>query len=254
MSTISVTCPSCLKRLKVPAEKAGKRVKCPGCQSPVLVPTDETASTWKPERQQTNQAEPPPPYPEESETVELTPMQWVTVSGAVVLVLSLAFLFVRPDGQLWRVVGLVGITTIAVPHHQEIWSRVKSGAVRLTKRRQLANTNPTTMTESYPSQPAHPSPIVINQMPERRQQVIIHESQARGGCLAAFLTLFIPGLGHMASGRVGAGILWFLVCTIGGFILLFPTLGLGPIMLYLVCILDAASGGGSSQRTTVVVS
>lgn len=36
-----ITCPSCQKQLKVKDELAGKKVRCPGCQGIISIPTDE---------------------------------------------------------------------------------------------------------------------------------------------------------------------------------------------------------------------
>lgn len=45
---ISVRCPSCSKKIKAPEKYAGKKVKCPGCKTGVVIPevvTQETPST-----------------------------------------------------------------------------------------------------------------------------------------------------------------------------------------------------------------
>lgn len=45
MSTsIGIVCPKCCKKLKAPPEMAGKRAKCPGCNSIVTVPSSGAAS------------------------------------------------------------------------------------------------------------------------------------------------------------------------------------------------------------------
>lgn len=44
---VSVTCPACQKKLKVPASSAGKRLRCPKCQGPISL--TQTASTKPPE-------------------------------------------------------------------------------------------------------------------------------------------------------------------------------------------------------------
>jgi len=40
--------------------------------------------------------------------------------------------------------------------------------------------------------------------------------------LAAVLSVFIPGLGHVYSGRLGAGLGWFLATVIGYHVILVP--------------------------------
>lgn len=224
MEPILAVCPSCQKQLRVPADKAGRRIKCPQCHQPVTVP-DETPADGD----------------------ELTVMQWVTITGAVVMVLSVAFFFVRPSGQAWRVVGLIGLVAIAIPHHKEIWARVKRGAVRLTQRKPVPETSQAEMSP----QPPPPGPVQQVPQPHNTQQqrhIVIQEAN-RGGCVPGCLSLLIPGLGHVASGRVGAGFLWFIVCVIGSLIL-WPTI-VGPFLLYALCVFDAASGG--KGKTTVVV-
>lgn len=251
MEPIRFLCPTCQKKLRVPTEKAGRQIKCPGCQQSVLVPSDDGLP--------------------DDEPGELSLMQWITLAGAIVLTLSVAFFFVKPSGQLWRFVGIAGLVTIAVPHHREIWARIRAGVQRITERKQ--ETQPATakrkarpkthFIETIPDEPmpamAH-QPMQVMQHTERpqvnterpRQVVVHHAGRQSGGCLAAFLSFLIPGLGQAASGRIGAGILWFLACSIGGFILAIPTLFIGPILLYVCCIFDAASGG-NNQSTTVVI-
>jgi len=53
--------------------------------------------------------------------------------------------------------------------------------------------------------------------------------------LAAILTIFLPGSGHLYAGRVGAGILWFLVVS-AGYALILPGL-----VLHLFGIASAAN-------------
>jgi DNA-directed RNA polymerase subunit RPC12/RpoP len=38
MSTISFSCPHCAQKFEVPADKAGKKSKCPKCSKPITVP------------------------------------------------------------------------------------------------------------------------------------------------------------------------------------------------------------------------
>ena len=40
--------------------------------------------------------------------------------------------------------------------------------------------------------------------------------------LAAVLSVFIPGLGHIYAGRLGAGLLWFLAASFGYWAILVP--------------------------------
>jgi len=53
--TIDVSCPDCKKKLKVPSQHAGKRVKCPDCKGVVSVPAKPAPAT-----------KPAAPPPEES--------------------------------------------------------------------------------------------------------------------------------------------------------------------------------------------
>lgn len=54
--------------------------------------------------------------------------------------------------------------------------------------------------------------------------------------IAAILSFFIPGLGQMYKGDVGAGILWLIFTLFGYFLLIIPGL-----IIHLVCIVNAAS-------------
>ncbi len=40
--------------------------------------------------------------------------------------------------------------------------------------------------------------------------------------LAAVLSVFIPGLGHLYAGRLGAGLLWFIASSFGYWAILVP--------------------------------
>ena len=40
--------------------------------------------------------------------------------------------------------------------------------------------------------------------------------------MAAVLSVFIPGLGHIYAGRLGAGLLWFLAASFGYWAILIP--------------------------------
>ncbi|CAN5504231.1 hypothetical protein BH11PLA2_BH11PLA2_03840 [soil metagenome] len=44
---IAVKCPKCKKAMNVPATLAGKKIRCKGCEAPVLVPDDEPVAAPK---------------------------------------------------------------------------------------------------------------------------------------------------------------------------------------------------------------
>jgi hypothetical protein len=48
LASVSVPCPGCGKRLKVKAELAGKRVKCPHCAAAVPIPGGQTGEAGTP--------------------------------------------------------------------------------------------------------------------------------------------------------------------------------------------------------------
>lgn len=54
---------------------------------------------------------------------------------------------------------------------------------------------------------------------------------------AALISIFFPGFGHIYKGKVGEGFLWIIILIIT-MVIFFP---LG-IILYFVCIFDAAKG------------
>lgn len=69
-ATLDVSCPNCGKSLKVPAELAGKRVKCKGCDEVFPVPAPKAAAkpaaakpAAKPAPKPESGAKPPPPPP-----------------------------------------------------------------------------------------------------------------------------------------------------------------------------------------------
>jgi TM2 domain-containing membrane protein YozV len=55
--------------------------------------------------------------------------------------------------------------------------------------------------------------------------------------LAAILSFFIPGVGQMYKGAVGAGILWLIFTPLGYILLIIP-----GIIMHVICIINAASG------------
>jgi len=55
--------------------------------------------------------------------------------------------------------------------------------------------------------------------------------------IAALLSFVIPGAGQMYKGKIGAGLLWFVVVVTGYVLMIVP-----GIILHLICIFNAASG------------
>ena len=51
---------------------------------------------------------------------------------------------------------------------------------------------------------------------------LVHRERAPSPGLAAVLSVLIPGLGHVYSGRLGAGLGWFLATVIGYHVILAP--------------------------------
>lgn len=74
--------------------------------------------------------------------------------------------------------------------------------------------------------------------PQMPQQIVhvIHREQGVSPGIAALLSFLIPGLGQMASGQVGIGILWLVGVLAGYFMCFVPGL-----VLHIVCIVSAAT-------------
>ena len=60
--------------------------------------------------------------------------------------------------------------------------------------------------------------------------------------IAAILSLFIPGAGHMYRGKVGIGLLWLIVTAIG-YALIIPGL-----LLHMVCLVLAVVPGAEERK------
>jgi TM2 domain-containing membrane protein YozV len=73
----------------------------------------------------------------------------------------------------------------------------------------------------------------------QNQAVIIPQPKIRHWSpgIAAVLSFIIPGLGQLYKGRIGSGILWFIIVCVGYAFLIIP-----GVILHLVCIISAASG------------
>jgi TM2 domain-containing membrane protein YozV len=61
--------------------------------------------------------------------------------------------------------------------------------------------------------------------------------------VAAVLSFFIPGLGQIYKGKVGAGIVW-LICTIAGYAMLI----LPGLIIHIACVVSAASSSTPSAQ------
>jgi TM2 domain-containing membrane protein YozV len=64
-----------------------------------------------------------------------------------------------------------------------------------------------------------------------------YQQQVWSPAVAGLLSFFIPGVGQMYKGNVGAGIVWFFAVVIGYMMLILPGL-----VLHIICIVTAASG------------
>ena len=75
-------------------------------------------------------------------------------------------------------------------------------------------------------------------MPQN-QTVVISQQKIRRWSpgVAAVLSFIIPGLGQLYKGKIGSGILWFIIVCIGYVFLIVP-----GVILHLICIVTAASG------------
>src|SRR5262249_25990787 len=72
--TIDVSCPSCDKKLKVPAHVAGKKIKCKGCGAVIAVPAEKpvaAASKPSPPAEESG-AKPTAPAPAASDRGKVT--------------------------------------------------------------------------------------------------------------------------------------------------------------------------------------
>lgn len=63
----------------------------------------------------------------------------------------------------------------------------------------------------------------------------IRDGRPASPALAAILSLFVPGAGHLYAGRTGAAVLWFMLVGLGYFLFL-------PGLLLHVCSIGAAAG------------
>lgn len=87
-----------------------------------------------------------------------------------------------------------------------------------------------------------PQPVFVNGAPTAALAlpgpVPVHVVNAprHSSGLAAVLSFFIPGLGQLYKGSVGAGILWFFAVAIGYAALILP-----GIILHICCVISAGS-------------
>lgn len=80
--------------------------------------------------------------------------------------------------------------------------------------------------EMYAKRPAYPA--------LRNQQTAVTQSTT-SGTQAALLSFFMPGLGQMCNGQIGAGVLWMLFTCLGYVCFVIP-----GIVLHVLCIINAA--------------
>jgi TM2 domain-containing membrane protein YozV len=72
---------------------------------------------------------------------------------------------------------------------------------------------------------------------EQLEQLSLAQSHNWSPGVAAVLSFFVPGLGHMYKGQILEGLFWLLFVVVGYFLLIVPGL-----VLHLICIFSAASG------------
>jgi len=94
--------------------------------------------------------------------------------------------------------------------------------------------------QRFGASPTAPAPI-----PVLTPQVIRPQRQRPSASvlLAAFLSVWSPGAGHLYSGRVAAAVLWFFAVGLG-YMLILPGL-----VLHLFCVVSAM---GAAQRTKLL--
>ena len=88
------------------------------------------------------------------------------------------------------------------------------------------------------AQPAAASVVVINQAPVRRWSP----------GLAAVLSFFLPGLGHLYKGQIINAVVWFFFLGVGYMALILPGL-----VLHFFCVLGALTGNPWTEPKTTVV-
>lgn len=90
-----------------------------------------------------------------------------------------------------------------------------------------------------------PQPVFINGVPAvalapaasgAPAPVYVVNAPSHSPGLAAVLSFFLPGLGHLYKGSIGAGFMWFLAVVIGYAALILP-----GIILHICCIVSAGS-------------
>jgi hypothetical protein len=90
------------------------------------------------------------------------------------------------------------------------------------------------------SMPVYHTPVAIS-LPTRRSRRAPRDRTP--GLIAAVLSLFVPGLGQLCTGRPGTGLLFFLsvafLAALG--VILFP-LWLVGLLIWLWAVVDAANG------------
>lgn len=79
------------------------------------------------------------------------------------------------------------------------------------------------------------------------QQVVVAAAQPSRG-VAAVLSFFIPGVGQMYKGQVGAGVLFLIFTLIGYLAFILPGL-----LLHLICVIHAASDNVSNSTTAATL-
>lgn len=87
---------------------------------------------------------------------------------------------------------------------------------------------------------AHQAP---NQYRPNHPQVVYQQTEISNNVLAAIVNIFLPGVGQMIQGRIGAGIAFFFATIIGYLIFVIPGL-----ILHIVSIVDAANYSPPSKR------
>src|SRR5882762_818334 len=66
-ATLDVSCPNCDKKLKVPAELEGKKIKCKDCQEVFVIAAPKKAKAAAPAKPAAKAAPPKPPEPKAEE-------------------------------------------------------------------------------------------------------------------------------------------------------------------------------------------